>query len=177
MQTPKRSPWGTVDGVKEIAPGILSVTTPGHGGLKLSRSMNAKMPKAARRKGGWYEEDCEWALVALVFPETYPDDPSHVTASVKNWFPDAYEAITGEKVATEDSYVLRERAFKSATATKFVVVCARGDWASDVPTGMVGVTARKASTGATAEFLVTAAEYAQRDRHGFVVDESRHAAL
>jgi hypothetical protein len=176
MKVPKRSPWGTVDYAKEVAPGILSVSTPGHGGIKLSRAMNAKMPATVRRKGGWCEEDCEWSLVALVFPEAFAGNVEHAKTSAKNWFPDEYEALTGEKVAVEESCVLRDRAFKAATADKFVAKSARGDWADDVPTGMVGVTAYKASTGETASFLVPASEYRSRGANGFVVDESKHEA-
>lgn len=175
MKTPKRSPWGTVDSAIEVAAGILSVSTPGHGGFKLSRALNAKVPAAVRRKGGWYEEDCEWAFVALVFPDAFDDKTvEHAKSSAKNWFPDEYEALTGEKVTAEESSTLRERAFKAKTASKFVVTSARGDWADDVPPGMVGVTAHKASTGETASFLVAATEYASRGIK-FVVDESKHA--
>jgi len=176
MKEPKRSPWGTVDSCKVVAPGIMSVSTPGHGGIKLSRANNAKMPEMARKKGGWYEEDCEWSLVALVFPEAFEGLEDTAKSSAKNWFPEAYEAITGETVAVEESCTLKRRAFEAATADKFVTVSARGDWATDVPAGMVGVTARKKSTGETANFLVTAAEYDARNG-SFVVDEAKHTAM
>ena len=83
MKAPKRSPWGTVDGCYEVAPGVLSVSTPSHGGLKLSRSRNAAMPESVRRKGGWYEEDCEWSLVALVHSDVLPDEREHAKSTAK----------------------------------------------------------------------------------------------
>lgn len=67
------SPWGKPDFQKEIAPGIISLSTPGHGGYWLSKEMRAQMPETLRRKTpfageGWYEEDCDWAIVVLAFP-------------------------------------------------------------------------------------------------------------
>src|SRR5271165_6274308 len=70
-EAPTNSPWGKVDHTEELAPGIWSVSTPGHGGLKLSTQRNGMMPPYMKRAGGWYEEDCEWSLVALVFPEVF----------------------------------------------------------------------------------------------------------
>jgi len=175
---PKRSPWGTVDYAKELAPGVFTVSTPGHGGIKLDRKRNAAVPKPVRRKGGWYEEDCEYALAVLVHPEAFDEKTVEAAHdSAKNWYPEAYETLTGTKVKTEESYTLRKRAVEEATKDKFVVRSARGDWAEDVPTGKVCVTAQKASTGETADFLVTAAEYADRPNvGGFVVDETKHTA-
>ena len=175
MNVPQRSPWGKVDSAAEIAPGIMSISTPGHGGVKLDRARNAQMPKAVRRKGGWYEEDCEWALVALVFPDAFEGHVEDARRSVKDWFPVGYEAITGDTVAVEDSRVLRQRAFEADTADKFVARSARGDWADDVPTGMVGITAFKRSTGDTETFLVPADEYNARSEFGYVVDECSFA--
>jgi hypothetical protein len=69
------SPWGAVQTATELAPGITSVTTASHGGIKLSAARYAKMPKAFKStpysSGGWYEEDCDWAMVAVTFPEAF----------------------------------------------------------------------------------------------------------
>lgn len=64
---PKSSPWGKVDGCETIAPGFLSVSTSSHGGIKLDRARNAKVPEQWRRPGGWYEEDSDYAIPFLVF--------------------------------------------------------------------------------------------------------------
>ena len=69
----KQTPWGTADYVQMVKEGIYKVGTPSHGGYKLDRERNNQMPKHMRNPGGWYEEDCEWSKVALVFPEIYPE--------------------------------------------------------------------------------------------------------
>ena len=108
MMTPKTSPWGKVQFCEQIAEGIVSVSTAGHGGLKLSAKRNNQIPEEARIHTGWYEEDCEWAIVALVFPEEFPTVPaSAIVQCCKEYNPAAYEAITGEKVKPEESWSLR----------------------------------------------------------------------
>lgn len=177
MNAPTRSPWGTVEHCTKVAEGIWSVSTSGHGGIKLDRERNAKVPKGARRAGGWYEEDCEWCLVALVFPEAFKEaERSWADATAKNWFPEEYEAITGRKVGLDESRELRRRAVIESTRDRFVTAAAYGSWHAQVPEGMVGVYARKLATGETACFLVPEGEY-KYDGNGFVVDESRHARM
>ncbi len=63
------SPWGPIDEQEEIAPGIVSVTTGSHGGLLLSPERQAAMPAHLRLDGAAYEEDGEFNLVVLGFPE------------------------------------------------------------------------------------------------------------
>jgi hypothetical protein len=171
---PKNSPWGTPQTCDLIAPGIWFVSTPSHGGYKLDPVRNAKVPEAARRRGGWYEEDCEWVIVALVFPEVFSAVARMRALPIaKNWMPDEYTVITGKTVTTEESQKLRRREFERESHDKFVVRAAWGDWEPRVPKGMVGVLARRASTGEEAHFLVDAIEYANR-KFDFVIDEARH---
>jgi len=73
------TPWGIADSVTEVAPGITFYSTPSHGGYHLSPERRAAMPPAIRDKetfarGNWYEEDCDWALVALAFPAYFPPE-------------------------------------------------------------------------------------------------------
>lgn len=76
---PQNSPWGRVQEQRAIAAGIVAVTTAGHGGIWLSRERLDRMPAALRVSNDysgagseWFEEDCEWALVAAAFPEAFP---------------------------------------------------------------------------------------------------------
>ena len=78
------TPWGNADSIKNIGRGILSISTPGHGGYFVPVNERAKMPAAALKTfagGGWYEEDCDWCLVALSFPDLF-DEPA-IAAAVK----------------------------------------------------------------------------------------------
>ena len=56
------TPWGRADYVEELAEGIWRVSTPGHGGLKLSRERWQELPDLVRDSfltPNFAEEDCE----------------------------------------------------------------------------------------------------------------------
>ena len=63
------TPWGWTKDVEELAEGILRVTTPSHGGLKLSRERWDELPAAVRDTmltPTFAEEDCEEPIVRLL---------------------------------------------------------------------------------------------------------------
>ena len=62
-----------------LAPGAWTLSTAGHGGIKLNRKRNALVPADARAKGGWYEEDCEWAIPAYVHQDVMAGMSSSLT--------------------------------------------------------------------------------------------------
>ena len=66
MREGDRSPWGKIQHVTVLAPGAWSVSTAGHGGIKLDAARNRKVPALVRGERGWYEEDCDWAIPAFV---------------------------------------------------------------------------------------------------------------
>lgn len=75
---PRNSIWGAVDYADQVAPGWWSVGTPGHGGFILSAERVAMIPCAHldasfNRDGhrGYFEEDCDWCIPALAFPEEF----------------------------------------------------------------------------------------------------------
>ncbi len=94
---PVETPWGLADHVTEIAPGIVSYSTPSHGGIHLSPARLAAMPKPLRDFRpwaglGWYEEDCDWAVVALAFPQFFkPDDVTAAVDTLTGSKPELYE--------------------------------------------------------------------------------------
>ena len=63
------SPWGPIQTVTPLGPDAVAVTTASHGGLRVSPSALARMPAEIRQTaysgGGWFEEDCDWALPYL----------------------------------------------------------------------------------------------------------------
>jgi len=73
------TPWGLSQSSREIAPGIVRYETASHGGYYLSPARVASMPKPLRNfmpfaGSNWYEEDCDWSIVALAFPQFFPAD-------------------------------------------------------------------------------------------------------
>ena len=60
------TPWGWTKHVEELAEGVLRVSTPGHGGLKLSRERWNELPadvRDAMHTPTFAEEDCEEPIV------------------------------------------------------------------------------------------------------------------
>ena len=79
MTIPTYTPWGRPDHRETIADGIVRFMTPSHGGIWLSPERLAAMPEALRAiptwidKPDWFEEDADWAIVCLAFPEYFSD--------------------------------------------------------------------------------------------------------
>ena len=71
------SPWGQIDHVEKVFCGVSFVSTPSHGGLRISRSWAEKnLTKEALAEASdwdnnyfWYEEDCDWAIPVFEHPE------------------------------------------------------------------------------------------------------------
>ena len=63
------SPWGPVQTVTLLGADAAAVTTASHGGLRVSLTALHRMPEPLRQTGysdgGWFEEDCDWALPYL----------------------------------------------------------------------------------------------------------------
>lgn len=72
------TPWGLPDRERTIADGIVFYSTPSHGGIHLSdirmaefRQMFPDFKPFRADNVGWFEEDCDWAYVALRWPEHF----------------------------------------------------------------------------------------------------------
>ena len=66
VTTTMHTPWGWTKDVVELAEGVLRVTAPSHGGLKLSRERWDELPAAVRESmhnPTYAEEDCEEPIV------------------------------------------------------------------------------------------------------------------
>ena len=179
IQEGSRTPWGEADYVSESAPGIMSVSTPGHGGYKLSPERNKAIPAGLRNGSGWYEEDCEAHIVAWVHPEGFPNADA-AEQGVKDWFPDGYEKATGTVLAPGESQTKDVAAFAAAHAGDLLNAYAS---TSDDHPGMVEVGTRDAA-GAERVFLVPTEEYRARGKHNelgqngrFIIDLARHQEI
>jgi len=76
------SPWGVIQSVSRVRPGVVFVSTASHGGYALTDKAAKRVARIARdtypshvpatRDWQWLEEDCDWALVWLAWPEVFP---------------------------------------------------------------------------------------------------------
>lgn len=157
-----RTPWGSADVVNHLAPGIASVHTASHGGIKLSPERNAMVPAALRRRSGWYEEDCEAHIVMMTFPDDLGlNDKAAAAAvqSVKDWFPDGYEKAFGVSLGPDESFLRAAQqskagreAFRVAHADDHVTTGELSQsWA---PPGYRVITTERRTTGETRSLLV-----------------------
>ena len=184
-----RTPWGTADWVTHMAPGIVSVSTPGHGGVKLSPERNRKIPAPLRQASGWYEEDCEVYIPMMAFPEAFVRDGQTVEEvrefgkqGVIRWMPEDYEAATGTEIPLGVSESKDRRAWLAQHRDDEIAISAIG-----VDDGMVKVTVCRGGRGTNElqpdrEILVPKDDYNNPEfRHplglhsgSFVVDPSKN---
>ena len=177
------TPWGMAQDVELIAPGIGTVSTAGHGGFKLSRERNAAMPAYMRRDGGWYEEDCEWSLVGLVFEaelRAWADKTTWTTGDFqvecahrtsKNCYPREWERFTGRTLRPSESYVLKQEAFDRLNAERWIVISAI---TSKTRPGMVETYASiggRRGVGGERRFYIPASDYSARGHFGYVIED------
>lgn len=176
------TPWGPSQGSTEYVNGIEFHTTARHGGFKLDRAHNAQVHAAWRRKGGWYEEDCEAYIVLFTFPHVFKALGKGamlegVEASLINWYPDQYEIVTGRTIPPGTSYVRERDNFAKVHANDWVVVSATTHRPGLVR-GIATLGGQRGEFGKppvpTRTFLIPSDEYDKRAVHGFVIDLARH---
>lgn len=72
---PKLTPWGVETVHCLLREGVWQVSTEGHGGIRVDSLYAALLSSYAKEHGiaydggWWYEEDCDWVLVAAEQPE------------------------------------------------------------------------------------------------------------
>ena len=74
----KRTPWGRSDNQEARGDGITFYSTPRHGGFYVIPKLLNQIPLAWRNASfngnalrGWFEEDCDWSMVALSFSDRF----------------------------------------------------------------------------------------------------------
>lgn len=168
------TPWGASQGATVYAEGVVCHSTAGHGGFHLDAAHNAKIHPSLRARGGWYEEDSAWAAVAQAFPELFTDfERRHADRTIRDWYPDAWEAIHGRALQPDESHEKDRRAFERDHAADWIVISAIR---SDHHSGMTECVATLGGDRRAAEqrrYLVPSGEYSV-GRFGFVIDEARH---
>lgn len=129
-----------------------------------------------RARGGWYEEDAAWAIVAITFPNLFTSfERRCAERTVKDYWPEAFEAIFGVTLLPGESNERDRRAFQKAHVSDWIVTSAI---LSDHEHGLVECIATLGGEhGPHTEvrrFLVPSSEY-KIGRFGFVIDPVRHA--
>ncbi|WP_296082183.1 hypothetical protein [uncultured Agrobacterium sp.] len=171
------TPWGGSQVAVIYADGVVAHSTAVHGGFHLSADRNSKVHSLLRKDTPWYEEDCEWAIVALSFPELFTGyERSMAEKTIRNTWPDEWEAIHGAKLTEGESWAKDRQAFDQLHRADHVVTSAIF---SDQHPGMTEVVAVLGGKWQVdhdeRRFLVPSDEYAGRGRFGFVIDPVRHA--
>jgi hypothetical protein len=84
------TPWGPAQIVTALLPGqVFSVTTAGHGGIYVTGAALDRIPAEWRaatwtKSPNWYEEDCDWAIVARFLPELFPNSQDDAERTLKS---------------------------------------------------------------------------------------------
>lgn len=170
------TPWGVSHGATVYAEGVMAHSTAGHGGFKLSAERNRKVHPMLRSAGGWYEEDAEWAIVAITFPHLFTAfERRGAERTVKDSWPDAWEKISGAILEPGESREKDRRAFETEHADDWVVVSAIMSAHEKGFVECIATPGGKRGVGTEERrFIVPASEY-DIGRFGFVIDPGRHA--
>ncbi len=171
------TPWGGSQLATIYAEGVVSHSTSGHGGFHLSPGRNRQVDASVRSAGGWYEEDCEWAIVALTFPDLFTGyERRCADDAARNSFPDYWEKLRGRPLSAGESWSKDRTEFERVHADDWVVISAI---ISTQHFGMTEVVATKGGNRGfqieECRFLVSHDEYGGRGRFGFVINLARHA--
>ncbi len=178
---PTNTPWGLSQFSKSLAPGIMSYTTAGHGGIHLSPVRNMVVPKYMRRADGWYEEDSEWAIAGAVFPEAFVKfaGSEDILATIKftllNWYPNAYEKFYGVEIKDGESYTRNRENFMETNKHNYIVICAMGKPEGVEVVATIG--GIRNNDTPTKSFLVGKEEYNNRSNMGFVINLATHEEI
>ena len=180
-----QTPWGKSDYSKSYGRGVIFYGTPSHGGFHVSTKFNKTIPDHLRRADGWYEEDCDWCLVATAFPDRFNEQELvDAKGTLKNWYPEIFEKQYNCVLQPGESFKKDEKQFLLDHANDYLALSAAGDWHENVPEGMVGVFAGRGGRKDNGQypddcknFLVPEEEYKISKRFSFVIDPSRHQEI
>ncbi|MGV2079671.1 MULTISPECIES: DUF7007 domain-containing protein [unclassified Rhizobium] len=170
------TPWGGSQMATIYVEGIISHSTSGHGGFHLSPDRNRIVDVSVRSEGGWYEEDCEWAIIALTFPDVFTGyERRCAEEAAKHTFPAFWEKLRGRRLEPGESRSKDRSSFDRAHANDWIVISAI---ASFHHVGMIEVIATKGGRREISQderrFLVPDTEYSKRSSLGFVIDLQLH---
>ena len=168
------TPWGESEAKKTYAEGITFYQTPSHGGFHVLPDQNAKIHAAWRRADGWYEEDVDWAITAMTFPDLFaPEHLESARHTAKAWHPHTYMAVIGETLEPKDSFVLQRELFSREHAVDWVVVAALSSKTRPGMVDCIAIRGGHGGRGPKRRFLIPSEDY-KPGQFGFVVPDDRY---
>ena len=174
INMPVDTPWGRADHSEIRGEGIAFHATPSHGGFHLDPLRNAKVHEGWRNKDAWYEEDVEWAKIAFAFPELFSSEECESADQLlRDYHPDAYEAVTGIKLRLGQSYKRETEAFAYDHRSDWLMIAAISSRQHPGFVECIATIGGERQSGTQRRYLVSEADYATRV-HAFVVDPQRH---
>ncbi|MHB0952108.1 MAG: DUF7007 domain-containing protein [Allorhizobium sp.] len=171
----RSTPWGPSRHAVIYGEGVVAHATASHGGFALTAERNARIHVLLRADDGFYEEDCAWAAVAQAFPELFTElERRTADRTLRDSYPDAWEAIHGHVIPPGRSWVKDRRDFDAVNANRWIVTSAI---LSSHQPGFIECFAslggQRHGTNSERRFLVPEDEY-DIGVFGFVIDEARH---
>ena len=131
MRNYKTSPWGQVQ-YQENFEGVCFVSTASHGGFKVMPSQNKLIPESFRNNDGWYEEDCEQAIVVFFLTPVLNDDKNdpvkfdeakqRARRSLQNYYWKEFEEYFAVELTPEESYSKKEFLRSQGLVNKLAVI-------------------------------------------------------
>jgi len=101
-------PWGEVIEARPIAEGLEWVFTASHGGIHVSSDLLKRMrvQETPYSRGGFFEEDIDWSLVAVSFPDKFTGPDVQAAEDIlKSAYDGKYRELLG--VETKEEHQLR----------------------------------------------------------------------
>ncbi len=174
----RSTPWGPSQGATIYAEGVVAHTTARHGGFKLSRERDTEVDPKLRGDGGWYEEDDQWAIVAITFPELFTTyERKLADRTFRDKWPEEWERLWGRALQPGESRRKDQQAFERENSSHWIVVSAlRSDHHAEMTEVIAVLGGKQHYHAEERRFLVPNEEYSHRGGFGFVIDEARHAA-
>lgn len=176
VRPPTSTPWGAIHHSRMIQPGVWSFSTAGHGGMYVAPSLREHMPEQFRAFApwageGWYEEDCDWAIVCLSFPNAFDGRSLHNALEMLT--PRGYFAALDVDgyLASDKGKVAKAKALEwfTANSTLFEFVFQAG--------GAGGCSGELISVDRTQRFSYRCERWPMIDEPTFTLEQARAAGL
>ncbi len=132
------TPWGVSDSYRVYDEGILFISTPSHGGFRVDAELyrqaaaqgNLPLKPGFWEEGNqyvWFEEDSEWAFVAITFPDKFTSREKEIAEStIRENYPDVWEKWKARQLQPGESWRRDLEIFRQLHANEMQVVAAVG---------------------------------------------------